>query len=294
MRLGEPYLTELIAVACCHGPFVHELSGGCSLCPPSVERVVTKVFDTSAGNGETDLFVDVGSAALFVEVKISASFQDNQPARYAARRDLWSRREGKPARTVLAAPRAYLADKPHWASQFDAQVSLESLAGAVPDDLGHVKTALIQAVDAYGAGFIGAKGNYPELHDGLHRELARRGIPLRPSPKANTGDWVHLHCSEMKGVAFDYRIVNGVAVAKQAAGLPVPADAVFEHSVRRVVRGSTISVPHTVVELDVSVAARQGKATAEDIRVIGRGLELLYHRVFEKYMRAIQRYGVVL
>ena len=154
MHLNEAYLTELIAAACCHGPFVHALSGGWSLCPPNGEGAATKVFDTSFGNGETDLFVDVGSAALFVEVKIGAQFQENQPARYAARRDLWCKRESKPARTILAAPRAYLADKPHWAGQFDSQVSFESLAEAAPDHLGQVRKALLQAVDAYGAGFI--------------------------------------------------------------------------------------------------------------------------------------------
>jgi len=282
--ISEPALTEAIAAEAFLPAVARVLAGTWDAVDASPSVLKVQPFHTGHGFGETDLFIEMEKVALFIEIKISAGFQDAQAQRYLQRRDQWCARCRKLGRTLLLAPGNYLRDKPQWTSQFDDCVPLEALRGVVARD-SPLSSLLTQALEAYADGFQGAKGNHPVLHDALHRELARRDSPLRPSPVAHTGDWVHLH-SPMPGIATDYRVSSGVFVVKAAKGLPCPPEGVFDFLKKQNIRGSAITVPHSFMEVEVSAAGLGGEPTEVDITRIVDAIGRVYDRVERRYRRA--------
>lgn len=136
--------------------------------------------------GQTDVLVEWKTAdaslVVLIESKLNATFQPRQGERYRERSALLAR-DGTLARTVLIAPRQYLAVANVQSSQFDIQLAVEDVIqwmaesdDAAPSDLARLREALRRVENGL---ILGAKGLWPDLHRDVEDECVRRGNGLR-------------------------------------------------------------------------------------------------------------------
>jgi hypothetical protein len=112
-------------------------------------------------DGETDLAViydaDGRSVIALIENKIDASFQPEQPVRYAARRERWRQMEGVGGvLSVLIAPEAYFAQA--GSELFDLRISYEQvctvLTSSTDGRSAFLADVLRAGVDAHRRGYV--------------------------------------------------------------------------------------------------------------------------------------------
>jgi hypothetical protein len=168
-------------------------------------------------NGETDVVAEwrcaAGRAVVLIESKLTAGFQPEQGARYAARARTIA--PGAFVRTLIIAPRAYLAAANPEVRQFDAAVSVEQVLDWMDDctlDTGQeLRRRLAEGLRRAAAGLpTGSKGLFPDLHLAISERASARRNGLAISN--NGTDWIFL-CFPCKlpGVEMRYRIRSGIA-----------------------------------------------------------------------------------
>jgi hypothetical protein len=237
----------------------------------------------TSATGETDVmaeWVDTGGQrlVLLIEDKLTAGFQRDQGMRYAARAEALAAEAE--VRTILAAPRGYLAAANPESWHFGCKLALEDVLQWMADSGVDVDVALEKAREglrrAVTGVALGAKGLFPSVHALLAEELTHRGSDLRITNNAT--DWIFLiHPSCPVGVEIRYRIRHNIpelaftpAFQGKLAGVLAACASPLKHSESgsyRFVRSATGPV--------VSEGASAGRPGAADATAIADSLERL-------------------
>lgn len=207
--------------------FRERLLGAIGVRPDASLRIEKAARSATDSTGESDLRVDlVGdrqTVALFIENKVSASFQRDQAVIYQERAAAARRSGVTQARTVLVAPARYASGD---TCGFDARIDYEAMIGwlrAEGDPRSSYRADIFDlAVER------GLKGYHPVGDDGVSRfwssywSLAKDYTPglamAKPSGKPSGAGFVHFTRADLPaGVSLVHKLRHG-AVDLQFAG----------------------------------------------------------------------------
>lgn len=184
---------------------------------PERPEFISAAASVWQGNGETDIVATWTSSAgqrftLLIEDKLTAGFQDAQGARYAERAKVL-RADGVTCRSLLMAPKAYLAGANPEARFFDLTLALEDVVAAAArcsgQDCPHTGVLARTCERVSAGGVLGAKGLHPNLYEVIAEECERRKSGFRITNNAT--DWIFFdHPQRVKGVEIRYRIAEGL------------------------------------------------------------------------------------
>jgi hypothetical protein len=142
----------------------------------------------STRGGQTDVVAEWEGASrklvVLIESKLNAGFQPRQGERYKER-SVRLVASGWSVKTVLVAPRAYLATANVQATLFEYRLAVEDLVDWIMSEIGGVSPELYRLVEALqrvqDSMTLGAKGLYREFHAAVEAEcrLRNNGFSIR-------------------------------------------------------------------------------------------------------------------
>lgn len=239
---------------------------------------VTARRSVTTRSGETDVQAEWRHASgnrlhVLVELKLAAAFQPKQGERYRARAETGSARALR-VKTVLLAPKAYLACANPEARHFDHRMALEEFAELVPgiSALGLTREvlkrlALLQP--------LGARGLFQSLYLAVANELTRRESQLRILNHPT--DWMSLKFQNCPaGVNLNFRIKAAIPEIRVLASYKGDRSRLTDRSdvAKAVVSGGELFL--RLRPLSVTDAARSGgHPTPKDVTKIVDSFETL-------------------